>query len=96
MNITHESDQMSGNGIEETDKTIHLDESEEIDNSDYFISDEDSVYIGMDYSKHIGAYRITPVEDKVNTIDFCYHKKPNWFHRMCCKFFLGWTWIDFD
>ena len=30
----------------------------------------------------------------VNSITFNLVRKPNWFHRKCAKFFLGWKWND--
>tara|TARA_R110000737_G_scaffold347525_2_gene379228 strand:+ start:298 stop:489 length:192 start_codon:yes stop_codon:yes gene_type:complete len=42
----------------------------------------------------VGGYRISPGSDTLGSIMFNFIVKPNWFHRTCCKIFLGWTWID--
>lgn len=42
----------------------------------------------------VGGYDITGGNGIENTIVFNFVKKPNWFHRTCCRFFLGWRWHD--
>jgi hypothetical protein len=42
----------------------------------------------------VGGYDITGGDGKQNSISFMMVKKPNWFHRTCTRFFLGWRWHD--
>jgi len=42
----------------------------------------------------VGGYDITGGNGMVTSTDFNFVKKPNWFHRTCCRFFLGWKWQD--
>jgi hypothetical protein len=42
----------------------------------------------------VGGYDITGGNGEENSISFNFVKKPNWFHRTCCRFFLGWKWND--
>ncbi len=44
--------------------------------------------------KNVGGYDITGGGKDVFSIKFMFTKKPNFFHRACCKFFLGWVWVD--
>lgn len=44
--------------------------------------------------KPIGGYDITGSKTVAGSIRFMFPKKPNWFHRMCCRFFLGWKWVE--
>ena len=44
--------------------------------------------------KEIGGYDITGGNGANNSITFYFVKKPSWFHRTCCRFFLGWRWRD--
>lgn len=43
---------------------------------------------------YVGGYDITGGNGMENSIAFNFTKKPSWFHRTCCRFFLGWRWID--
>lgn len=45
-------------------------------------------------SKKVGGYDITGSKTIAGSIRFMFPKKPNWFHRMCCRFFLGWKWVE--
>lgn len=42
----------------------------------------------------VGGYDITGGDGLENSIVFHFVRKPSWFHRTCCKFFLGWKWND--
>lgn len=42
----------------------------------------------------VGCYNLMGGNDKTNSVQFIFNEKPSWWHRMCTKFFLGWTWID--
>ena len=42
----------------------------------------------------VGGYDITGGNGVDNSIVYNFTKKPNWFHRTCCRFFLGWKWND--
>ncbi len=42
----------------------------------------------------VGGYDITGGNGKESSIVFNFVKKPSWFHRTCCRFFLGWKWND--
>jgi len=42
----------------------------------------------------VGVYDITGGNGKENSIVLNFTKKPNWFHRTCTRFFLGWKWND--
>lgn len=42
----------------------------------------------------VGGYDITGGNGMQNSIVFNFIKKPSWFHRTCCRFFLGWKWQD--
>jgi hypothetical protein len=42
----------------------------------------------------VGGYDITGSNQVEGSIVFNYTKKPNWFHRACTRFFLGWKWKD--
>lgn len=44
--------------------------------------------------KVVGGYDITGSNQVAGSIVFNYTKKPNWFHRTCTRFFLGWKWKD--
>lgn len=46
------------------------------------------------FPKYIGGYDISGNKGGVGSIVFNMNKKPNWFHRLCTKLFLGWDWID--
>jgi len=41
----------------------------------------------------VGGYDITG-NGGTNGYMFMFLKKPNWFHRTCSRFFLGWEWVD--
>ena len=42
----------------------------------------------------VGGYDITGGNGIENSFVFNFVKKPSWFHRTCCRFFLGWRWHD--
>jgi len=42
----------------------------------------------------VGGYDITGGNGIENSFVFNFVKKPNWFHRTCTRFFLGWKWND--
>jgi hypothetical protein len=42
----------------------------------------------------VGGYDITGSNQVAGSIVFNFTKKPSWFHRTCCRFFLGWKWQD--
>lgn len=44
--------------------------------------------------EYVGGYDITGGNQVAGSIVFNFTKKPNWFHRTCCRFFLGWKWQD--
>lgn len=44
--------------------------------------------------KEVGGYDITGGNRMPYSIKFMMTKKPNWFHRTCTRFFLGWVWVD--
>ena len=44
--------------------------------------------------KSVGGYDITGNHGGANSVKFMMTKKPKWFHRVCTRFFLGWTWVD--
>ena len=43
---------------------------------------------------YAGGYNITGENNTTESIVFNLVKKPNWFHRTCVRFFLGWKWED--
>lgn len=44
--------------------------------------------------KVVGGYDITGNGGEANSIILMMTRKPNLFHRVCTRFFLGWVWID--
>ena len=42
----------------------------------------------------VGGYDMTGGNGMQNSIVWNFTKKPNWFHRTCTRFFLGWKWND--
>jgi len=43
----------------------------------------------------VGGYVITPKDIGAGSkIIFMYTAKPNWWNRLCVRFFLGWRWED--
>jgi hypothetical protein len=46
--------------------------------------------------KPVGGYDITGNKGGAHSHLFMMTKKPMWFHRVCTRFFLGWTWVDGD
>ena len=55
--------------------------------------------VGSKYTIHakpeyVGGYDWAGGNGKENSIVFNFVKKPNWFHRTCTRFFLGWRWND--
>lgn len=44
--------------------------------------------------KEIGGYDITGNQGGNYSVIFWMTKKPNWFHRICTRLFLGWDWVD--
>jgi hypothetical protein len=44
----------------------------------------------------VGGYDITGNVGGPGSYMFMFLKKPNWFHRACSRFFLGWKWFDGD
>lgn len=42
----------------------------------------------------VGGYDITGNGGGPGSYMFMMLKKPNWFHRLCSRFFLGWKWVD--
>lgn len=44
--------------------------------------------------KYVGGYDIAGNKGGAYSIQFNMIKKPNTFHRICSKVFLGWDWVD--
>lgn len=44
--------------------------------------------------KWIGGYDINGTNGGIGSCIIRRQNKPNVFHRLCCRFFLGWKWID--
>jgi len=42
----------------------------------------------------VGGYDIHGKGGGDDSLIFRRKDKPNFFHRACCKFFLGWVWVD--
>ena len=47
-------------------------------------------------SNYKSGYDLTGGNGRENSIILHFEKKPNWFHRTCSRFFLGWKWNDGD
>jgi hypothetical protein len=42
----------------------------------------------------VGGYDMTGNGGGPWSVMFMMKDKPNWFHRLCTRFFLGWVWVD--
>jgi len=92
MNITQEGEErLSSTTPKEFDNSINS----KYQSNSTIPNNTLSIEFHNGFKPYVGAFRITPIVDKINTIDFCYHTKPSWFHRKMTKFFLGWTWVDY-
>ena len=43
---------------------------------------------------YAGGYDLTGGNGEENSTVLNFVNKPNWFHRTCTRFFLGWKWND--
>jgi len=57
-------------------------------------SNEKVTFESISIPKWIGGYDINGTDGGVGSCIIKRQSKPNMFHRLCCKFFLGWKWID--
>ena len=91
MNIKWEEEDYSGDEKKpgfKVDGTVNLSEA--------LMGDTQTAYVTSisQTPKYVGGYDITGGNQVESSIVFSYIKKPNWFHRTCTRFFLGWKWID--
>lgn len=87
MNIYWEENERSGSD-EKIEGSIHL--------SDAIMNDTESSFV-IDIKlppEPVGGYDITGNGGGNGSYMFMFLKKPNWFHRTCTRFFLGWKWVD--
>jgi hypothetical protein len=65
--------------------------------SEFLLSDWTKIPVeesDMFKPKYVGGYDITGTGGGAGSIVYMYMRKPNFFHRTCTKFFLGWVWVD--
>lgn len=83
------------------DKKLKFDKAgnkvdETVSLSEAVMNDTETSYVTsiQPMPKYVGGYDITGSNQVAGSIVFNFTKKPNWFHRTCCRFFLGWKWQD--
>jgi hypothetical protein len=92
MNIYWEENERSG---DKPEKKIEG----SVDLSNAIMNDTETSYVIHEIEvppQPVGGYDITGNVGGPGSYMFMFLKKPNWFHRACSRFFLGWKWFDGD
>ena len=96
MNIYWEEEDYSGDDKKPKFKKTEDKIDGTVNLSEAILNDKEAVYVKSILTPPpvVGGYDITGSNQVAGSIVFNYTKKPNWFHRTCCRFFLGWKWQD--
>lgn len=96
MNIYWEEEDYSGNEKKPEFKKADNKIDGSVDLTEALMGNTQTAYVSSIQMPPpiVGGYDITGSNQVAGSIVFNFTKKPNWFHRTCVRFFLGWKWHD--